>query len=1225
MTNFEPIAIIGQGCLLPGANSPQELWELSANNRCALAPMTEQACSYIPELNPADKTSDTTWTTQAGCIDNFDQYFDPTGFAVPAEEIATLDNIFRFPLSAAKQALDSTQYTIDDLKTISAGIIFGNLSYPSCQLARMFSQYWLGHQKDALLKNLIPQHIDPRNRFMSGYPAHLVAKAMNLTGSAYTLDAACASSIYAIKLACDELHSRKADLILAGGVNAVDMQMLSMGFVSLQALSKTGRSQPFTKEADGLVPAQGSGFFVLQRLQDAVQQQQSILGVIRGIGLSNDGNSSGGLLASSKQQQQATLRQAYAIAGIDPQSIDYIDCHATGTQLGDTRELESINEFFNNRAITVAALKANIGHALSSSGIAALIRMLEAIRHKQLPPTLLQGTPSTIFSSSNLHTLSEPAEWKKNDDSPRRAALNAFGMGGNNAHIIIEEWQQNRPPINAVHFKKESKEDIAIVAISCRVGKCDNVDSYAEHLLNCTALHADSNDYAERKFSAIPLPIIGLRFPPIDLKQTLGQHLSILEVGSNAFNQLKHLPKDKTSVLIGMQCDPEMCRPIMRWSLPLMFNAYGIEPPKSWTKRARDQVCHLDTSAVIVDGMPNVPASRLSMQFDCLGPSLSVCSEELSGTQGLNIAINWLQNNEIDAALVGAVDLSCEPVHHQAAKAVLPKDKQNPGDAAVALVLKRLSDAKKDNETIYGIFSTNENAAAKKANHSISLTDSTHSHLFGHSHVASGLLHVLDAVIIGLAGEKNNNETFFPARWRECKNTYQSTVTTTSFSGQQQSINVSLPTEEIKPQSSTTSKRKYRLHLFAGETQQQLLDHLHQGIESTSGDHRLSIIASSETELNSKKELAKELISASNGIVCRQDKGIYYYPQAINGKAAVVFASSNTSYHMMGVDLINKFPDFHQIISQYYSNLDEIISWIHGETFICDNFQYEIKTTLLLSWYHWLFLQNILQFKPENIMGHSVGEGNALFVLNIFKDHDQADIYGIESKLYSHLLDNDFEALKLSHKNLDETQISWQNWRLLGDLEQTKALLKDNPLCHLSIINTDDDFVIAGTEIACKTAIDQINPAMAKKLRLNFMVHCPEVQSVADIWRKQFVREIHPNPDFTLHSCITGEPYSQEPDSIADNMLQMGTQCVDFPRLIRNAWENGVRTFVEIGPQNLCSHWIKSILSDKQQDYVITSMDQAGRSSLLQPLHAAANLYASGADININLLEERIY
>ena len=370
--SFCPIAIVGQGCVLPGALSPDGLWDLVAGGRVIIGSAPAGRWGLDPRLvlaaDPKD-TRDRTLHDRGGYVQGFDKVFDPRGFALPSDRIAELDPLFQWLLYAGREALRDVHFRGDKAR---AGVIVGNLSYPSSSLARFAERFWLEQAglPDMVERLHLPK-VDARNRFMSGLPAHLCAKALGLDGVAFALDAACASSLYAIKLACDRLHDGSADLMLAGAVNRADDLFIHQGFTALGAISPSGRSRPFHVDADGLVPAEGAALVALRRLEDARREGDRILGVIRGIGLSNDGRGRG-LLVPSQEGQERALRAAYAAAGLSSHDISLVECHATGTSVGDAVEIRALAEVFAGRPnpLPIGSLKANLGHLITAAGAA---------------------------------------------------------------------------------------------------------------------------------------------------------------------------------------------------------------------------------------------------------------------------------------------------------------------------------------------------------------------------------------------------------------------------------------------------------------------------------------------------------------------------------------------------------------------------------------------------------------------------------------------------------------------------------------------------------------------------------------------------------------------------------------------------------------------------------------------------------------------------------------
>ena len=244
----------------------------------------------------------------AGLIDGFDEIFQADGFGVDAHALTALDVGVRWLLHAARSALSEARVPVDAAgeSASGAGVIIGNLSYPSRGLTRYALSVWGA-------TNGSEPAPDPRLRSVSALPARVLADAVGF-GDAFALDAACASSLYAIKLACDRLHDGDADLMLAGGVNAADNLFLHTGFTALAALSRTGRSRPFHPRRRRPRPrARARRSFALKRLADAARRGTPVLGVIRGVGLSNDGRGARRCSRPAAKARSARMRLAYAV------------------------------------------------------------------------------------------------------------------------------------------------------------------------------------------------------------------------------------------------------------------------------------------------------------------------------------------------------------------------------------------------------------------------------------------------------------------------------------------------------------------------------------------------------------------------------------------------------------------------------------------------------------------------------------------------------------------------------------------------------------------------------------------------------------------------------------------------------------------------------------------------------------------------------------------------
>ncbi len=740
---FAPIAVIGRAGLFPGALTPEQLWRNTLDQHNSLAKVTWQQWGMDPNSLLATTARNVITTTTSGYVSGFETIFNPQGFHVAENQVTTQDLLCQWLVHTGREALADAGYALNKLPQQRVGGIVGNLSYPTLALSRYAKAVWLANQVDPALQHwqYSPILWNPQHRFMSGYPLHFMAQALGLTGECYALDAACASSLYAIKLACDQLHDGRADMMVAGGVNATDSLFLHLGFTALQALSKTGQSRPFHREADGLVPAQGIGLVVLKRLDDAIAAKDKIYGVIRAVGLSNDGNSRSFLIPAEEGQKRA-MQQAYQLSGIHPDEVSWIECHATGTSIGDSTEINSMRQIFSSKQpIAISALKSTIGHSITASGAAALINVLSAFAAEQKPPTRYAlENPIAELTDAPFRLLAATEPWQ---EKRKIAAINAFGFGGNNAHLLVEQYQPGQRKTNrrkSTPTAPPPMEDIAIVGMGIMAAGAIGREDFTQAWLQGRSLLREySNGHYGGYIDSVELAIADTRFPPADLQHTLGQQLTILKTAQQALADVHLIDRTRTAIYIGMQCDAE----IARYGLLTRLATVVPDADAAWLTAAGTAIHEALTSADTLGAMPNIVTNRLNVQFDMIAPSFSVSAEELSGIVALELGMRDLHTRAVDAVMVGAVDMCCEIVQRAAACNVLPAGQQIPGDAAVTLVLKRLSDAIAQQEHIYAIIPAKNQPTAMEFN----LNNSTITHQFGHAHAASGLLHVAAAAI----------------------------------------------------------------------------------------------------------------------------------------------------------------------------------------------------------------------------------------------------------------------------------------------------------------------------------------------------------------------------------------------------------------------------------------------------------------------------------------------
>ncbi len=333
----ERVAIVGMGGLYPGAKDLAEFWRnvagaVDASREVPAGRWTIPAeRAFDPRLAVPDRVS----SIRGYFLDSFQA--DLTGLDVDPALVSELDVLFHLALQAGVQAFRSAR--MDNVDRSRVGVILGSIALPTDRISELAREL-------IAARGVATAH--PLNRHVTGLPAILLAKALGLGGTAFTLDAACASASLLMQssLAVDETSSsHRADAMLAGGLSRPDCLYTQMGFSQLRALSPSGRCSPFAAAADGLVVGEGAGVFVLKRLDDAVRHGDDILGVIAGIGLSND--IEGNVLAPASEGQLRAMRAAYRAAGWRPDDVELIECHATGTPVGDLVEFQSLAELWS--------------------------------------------------------------------------------------------------------------------------------------------------------------------------------------------------------------------------------------------------------------------------------------------------------------------------------------------------------------------------------------------------------------------------------------------------------------------------------------------------------------------------------------------------------------------------------------------------------------------------------------------------------------------------------------------------------------------------------------------------------------------------------------------------------------------------------------------------------------------------------------------------------------
>ncbi|MCK5366797.1 MAG: type I polyketide synthase, partial [Gammaproteobacteria bacterium] len=453
-----------------------------------------------------------------------------------------------------------------------------------------------------------------------------------------------------------------------------------MGFSQLTALSPSGRCSPFDRKGDGLVVGEGAGVFVLKRLTDALAQGDTIHAVIRGTGTSNDVD--GNLLAPSQEGQLRAMHSAYREAGWDPRSLELIECHATGTQVGDGVEFASLralwgDDGFEPGQCTIGSVKSNVGHLLTGAGAAGLAKVLLAMRHQVLPATAnfetagdaidLDGSPFVVRSRST--------HWKS--EGPRRAAVSGFGFGGTNAHVLLEEWTPATKTSVAV-LALPIDDAVVLVGMSATVGAWNGLEAFQHRVLGGGPEVAPAvkdgywglPDPPRGYFiDELEVPIGKFRIPPKEIEEMLPQQLLMLQVSERALADaaIDTLDRLRTGVFIGIGLDLNTTNYHLRW---VLHDSARVRKQDlagddaqfdAWLDEQSNHLAPALTANRVMGNLGGLVASRVAREFAIGGPSYVVSSEEGSGFSALEAAVRGLKRSQIDCALVGAIDLCGDP------------------------------------------------------------------------------------------------------------------------------------------------------------------------------------------------------------------------------------------------------------------------------------------------------------------------------------------------------------------------------------------------------------------------------------------------------------------------------------------------------------------------------------------------------------------------------------
>ncbi|MBX3055211.1 MAG: acyltransferase domain-containing protein [Anaerolineae bacterium] len=525
------IAIVGVGAIMPEALNAATFWQNILNKRYSITETPPERWSIADYYDPDPKAPDKTYTKIGGWVRGFQ--FDWKRFRMPPKVAAAMDEGQQWALTIAADVLADYGHPVRPLDTERTATIIGTamggelhyttnerIVFPNyaraltavsefAALPTPTRQAILAGWHDHIDEQYPPISEDSMPGELPNIVSGRIANMLNLRGPNFITDAACASSFAAVEAALELLFEHKVDAVITGGVD----RNMGIGpfvkFCKIGALSATG-TRPFGDGADGFVMGEGAALFLLKRLEDAERDGDKIYAVIRGVGGASDGKGKG-ITAPNPIGQQLAMQRAWEAAGLDPATATLVEAHGTSTPVGDVAEVESLAAVFGYarpNSIGLGSVKSNIGHLKAGAGAAGMFKTVMALHHKILPPTLNANPPNSYvdFSQTPFYLLHDGRAWEPPNGTPRRAGVSAYGFGGTNFHLVLEE-----------HRPGELTQPKKVFAVEKRDQRVEIGDSTPSPISNLQS--------PPRGIAAIGAAT------PQELKEKLDQYLSRVETG----------------------------------------------------------------------------------------------------------------------------------------------------------------------------------------------------------------------------------------------------------------------------------------------------------------------------------------------------------------------------------------------------------------------------------------------------------------------------------------------------------------------------------------------------------------------------------------------------------------------------------------------------------------------------------------------------------------------
>jgi amino acid adenylation domain-containing protein len=475
----QDIAIVGIGCRLPGgADTPERFWRLLAEGVDAISEVPPERFDIDEVFDPDPARPGKVYSRWGGFIEKVDE-FDADFFGISPREARRMDPQHRLLLEVVWEALEDGGQVAERIAGTSTGVFIGISTHDYADL----------HLRPGL-RNGLDAHVNIGNALCAA--ANRVSYLLDLRGPSFAVESACSSSLTAVHLACRSLRGGESEMAIAGGVNLVLSPELTIGFCKASMISPDGRCRAFDARANGYVRSEGAGVVFLKTLDRALEENDPIYAVIRGTAVNEDGRTAGISLPSGESQEEL-LRHALRDAGLPATAVQYVEAHGTGTAAGDPVEAGALGRVYGagrspDDPCLIGSAKTNVGHLEAGAGITGLIKAALALRHRRIPASLHfeQANPEIPLDDLGLRVATRLEPWPERP-GPAIAGVNAFGFGGSNAHVLLEE-----PPRREIGARRGDPRAL-LLPVSARSPEAlaELAERHARHLSAETTIPAE--------------------------------------------------------------------------------------------------------------------------------------------------------------------------------------------------------------------------------------------------------------------------------------------------------------------------------------------------------------------------------------------------------------------------------------------------------------------------------------------------------------------------------------------------------------------------------------------------------------------------------------------------------------------------------------------------------------------------------------------------------------